>query len=98
MRNFLVIIYYTYFVCVILDPFKDDAPLTIDPDTVIPFKPALQFLKPVGWRYKQVINILSIMYHPQFSTRNILNLIWQPLRPSAMPNMLGFLIAKGFYH
>ena len=55
-------------------PHKTDSPLVINANAVLPFSIILQCLKPIGWRYPEIIKRLRLIQHEQFSQHDLLNI------------------------
>ena len=62
-----MIVCYFNIMCTIILPYKTDSPLVIYPDAILSFTITTQFLKSVRWRYPQIMYVLGIIKHPQFS-------------------------------
>jgi hypothetical protein len=55
ISTLLVIIGYLHFVGITMLPAEADAPLIIDPDTMLPVTATSQLLEPIAGRYRQVM-------------------------------------------
>jgi hypothetical protein len=55
-------------------PRETDAPLVVDPDTMLSFSCSFQCLKSIGWWRSEVLQLLGIVQHPEIPARNRLNL------------------------
>ena len=56
-----MIIYYSYIVSIIVDPFKDDAPLVVNANAHLPFGVVLQGFQMVAVRDTQVLHIARLV-------------------------------------
>ena len=75
-------------------PDETDAPLIVDPDTVLAFAFAFQRLQPVGRRNAEIIQLVGIVQHTQFSPGDGLNVPWEPARDFAFPYLLGLPVPE----
>lgn len=57
----------------VVDPLETDAPLVVDANTVLSSTFSFQFLKPVTWRSKQVVEIFSVIEIDHFAASGALN-------------------------
>jgi hypothetical protein len=70
-----------------ISPFETDAPLLIDPNTVLPRSVAVQLLQAIGRRNPQVVERHCPIEHPQFPQRQLLD-ISRKLARHASPEYL----------
>jgi hypothetical protein len=93
-----MVINYLNFESIGFIPLEDDSPLVVDSDAVIIRPISLEFLKTVGGRYSQVIQMLCVVDHPEFSPRHNLDIRWQFFGMNAIPNFFGLPCAKRTNH
>ena len=75
-------------------PAKTDAPLIVYADAMLTRAFALQTLQAIrGWN-AQVVKALRGVKHPQLSTSESLNLVWQAAGNVAMPDAFSLLISE----
>ena len=81
-----------------ISPHETDAPLIIDPDTVLSLPRAFQRLKPVGWWNPEVLKKMRIVQHSEFSARDCLDVGRQFSGYSSFPDLPGFLVLEMLDH
>ncbi len=79
-------------------PLKADAPLIIDPDTVLAFTVASQLLQPICRWYHQVSQVSSPVDHPELPECNLLDIRRQSSGPFAPEDTLGFFVPEAPDH
>jgi hypothetical protein len=79
-------------------PDKADAPLVVDPDTVLPEPVTFQGFEPISRRYAQVIQLASTVHQTQFSECRSLYTRRKLSASMAGPDALGFSICEILDH
>ena len=85
-------------ICITFVPLEADTPLLIDPDAMLSNAIPLQRFKSVSRRNSQIVDILSIVNHPELPARNALNVLWQRPRANATPDTFSLLGCKRLQH
>src|SRR5205085_8638615 len=83
---------------VALAPFKTNAPLVVNANTVLTFTVTEQFLEVIGWWYAQVLQRLCAIQDLQLSPRYTLNVLRQLARELALKQLCGFFVLKALDH
>jgi hypothetical protein len=79
-------------------PNEADAPLVVDPDTVLSDAIATQQFQPVSRRRSKITQRLGVMELPQFALSNPLQIGPQPPGEASVEQRLGILIGKRADH
>lgn len=79
-------------------PFEADAPLVIDADAVLSFASACQALKAICRGDSQIIQILGVVEHTQFSQGNLLDIRRKFARTLAQVYFVRLVVFEGFDH
>src|SRR5262249_6868668 len=83
---------------VALAPFKTNAPLVVDANTVLTFTVTEQFFEVIGWWYAQILQRVCAIQDLQLAPRNALNVLRQLARDLAPKQLCGFLVLKALDH
>jgi hypothetical protein len=81
-----------------LGPDETDAPLIVDPNTVLAGTIAPQCLQPIAWRSRQVAQRLGIMQLPQLALCDALKVCPDASGKAAMKQRFGIPISEGADH
>jgi hypothetical protein len=93
-----MIIYDFDFVSIAAAPLETDAPLTIDPDAVLPFTVTPQrFQFVAGWN-RQVLQSNGCIEQPQLGQSRFLDISRQLAGKPTVPNLFCFPVAKACDH
>src|SRR5208337_1475199 len=79
-------------------PDEADAPLVVDPDTVLPRTIASQYLQAVARRSCQVAQCLGVVQLPQLALRDALKVCPDASGEAAVKKCLGVPISEGADH
>jgi hypothetical protein len=79
-------------------PNETDAPLVVDPDTMLTRPVAAQRLQSIARRGGQVTQFVRLMKLPQLPLRRTLDVPRQPPRKAAMEQSLGISVGKRTNH
>jgi hypothetical protein len=83
---------------VTLTPFKTNAPLVIDANTVLALTVAGQFFEVVGWWYTQILQCVCAIKELKLPPRTTLNVLRQLARELAPKQLCGFFVLKALDH
>ncbi len=81
-----------------VNPFKTDAPLAVNADTVLRLSIANEFLKPVGRRNQKIVEFFGVVQIDKSAQGYPLYIWRQPSRETALEDFFGLSISKGCYH
>ena len=79
-------------------PTKADAPLIVDPNTVLASAIASEFLQPITWRHAEVLEELCGIDQPQLSEHTSLQLGRKPADGFTPEQALGVRVGKALDH
>lgn len=79
-------------------PHKTNAPLAIDTDTPLSHSFFIKLFEVVGRRDSQILNLLRVIDHSQFSSGNSLDLRRKPLAERTVPDGFCFVVKEGSDH
>jgi hypothetical protein len=55
-------------------PAEDDPPLLVDPDAPSALQITPQWLKPIAWRHREILQLPSLINHPQLPASPMLDI------------------------
>jgi hypothetical protein len=85
-------------ISIVLAPFKTNAPLVVDANTVLALTVAGQFFEVVGWWYTQILQRVCAIKKLKLPPRTTLDVLRQFARELAPKQFCGFLVLKALDH
>ena len=77
-----------------VSPYKTDAQLIIDPDTVLSLSRTFECLKSIGRWYTEIFQQPCIIEHPEFPARDNLDICGLFPGNRSFPDLPGFLVLE----
>ncbi len=93
-----MIVCYFYFSCLVVGPFKANAPLVIDADAILPGTVALELLESVPRDHLQILQRIGIIQVQQFAAGRALDIRGKFSGELTPEDLFGLLGCKGFDH
>lgn len=76
--------------CIVALPDEAYTPLIVDPDTVLPSSITFQFLKSIGGRNAEIIQIFGVVEISQLTIGRLLDILGKPTRALPAKDLVGF--------